>query len=126
GAGALSRIVAPRLLSCVGVFRTPSRGARLAAARRGQEEQRAFPMATFTQTATSPRQASFRHRSSGAVVRSGAFHDVGCLPGGEDADLDQWEAGFTDREGRFYDREEAARLVGVRGRLEAESYFAGA
>jgi hypothetical protein len=82
-------------------------------------------MATFIQTPTSPRQASFRHRSSGAVVSTGPFHDIGCLPGGEDVDLDQWEAGFTDCEGRFYDRAEAARLVGVCGRLESESYFAG-
>jgi hypothetical protein len=40
-------------------------------------------------------------------------------------DLDQWEAGFTGDDGRFYDRREAARLVGVHGRLESESYFAG-
>jgi hypothetical protein len=83
-------------------------------------------MATFIQTSTSLRQASFRHRSSGAIVSTGPFHDICCLPGGEDVDLSQWEAGFTDREGRFHDREEAARLVGARGRLESESYFAGA
>jgi hypothetical protein len=59
-------------------------------------------------------------------VNTGCFHDISCLPGGEDVDLAQWEAGFTDCEGRFYDRQEAARLVGLSGRLESESYFAGA
>jgi hypothetical protein len=73
-----------------------------------------------------PRQASFRHVASGAVVNTGCFHDINCLPGGEDVDLEQWEAGFTDAEGRFHDRAEAARLVGLCGRLESESYFAGA
>ncbi|MFL5300635.1 MAG: VOC family protein, partial [Anaeromyxobacteraceae bacterium] len=48
------------------------------------------------------------------------------LPRSEDVDMDQWEAGFTDREGRFYNRQEAAHLFGVRGRLGSESYFAGA
>jgi hypothetical protein len=83
-------------------------------------------MTTSTQSPASPRQASFRHHATGAVVNTGCFHDIGCLPGGEDVDLEQWEAGFTDREGRFYNRQEAARLVGVCGRLESESYFAGA
>ena len=82
-------------------------------------------MATETQSAATPRQASFRHLASGAIVNTGCFHDVTRLPGGEDVDLDQWEAGFTDDDGRFYDRREAARLVGVLGRLESESFFAG-
>ena len=83
-------------------------------------------MATPIQSATTPRQASFRHCASGAVVNTGCFHDISCLPGGEDVDLEQWEAGFTDCEGRFYNRQEAARLVGLSGQLESESYFAGA
>jgi hypothetical protein len=83
-------------------------------------------MASPIQSATTPRQASFRHFASGTVVNTGCFHDISCLPGGEDVDLAQWEAGFTDCEGRFYDRQEAARLVGLSGRLESESYFAGA
>jgi len=82
-------------------------------------------MATPTQSATTPRQASFRHFASGMIVNTGCFHDISCLAGGEDVDLEQWEAGFTDREGRFYNRQEAARLVGLCGRLESESYFAG-
>ena len=83
-------------------------------------------MATHLHSPTTPRQASFRHLATGAIVNTGCFHDIGCLPGGEDADLDAWEAGFTDSQGRFYDRQEAARLVGVCGRLESESYFGGA
>jgi hypothetical protein len=70
-------------------------------------------MATETQSAANPRQASFRHLASGAIVNTGCFHDVTRLPGGEDVDLDHWEAGFTDDDGRFYDRREAARLMGV-------------
>jgi hypothetical protein len=66
-------------------------------------------MATQTQHAATPRKASFRHRASGAIVNTGCFHDITCLPGGEDVDLDQWEAGFTDDDDRFYDRREAAR-----------------
>jgi hypothetical protein len=73
---------------------------------------------------TAPRQASFRHRATGRIVETGPFHDITQLPGGE-AELESWEAGFTDGCGRFYDRCEAARLVGLDGRLEAESYFAG-
>jgi hypothetical protein len=93
---------------------------------RQKRDQEANPMADPIQSATTPRQASFRHFASGAIVNTGCFHDIGCLPGGEDDDLDQWEAGFTDCEGRFYNRREAAFLVGVCGRLESESYFAGA
>lgn len=81
-------------------------------------------MVTATQSARIPRQASFRHLASGAIVNTGCFHDITCL-GGDDVDLDAWEAGFTDSDGRFYNREEAARAVGLRGRLESESYFAG-
>lgn len=71
------------------------------------------------------RQASFRHVASGAVVNTGAFHDIAHLPGGEEADVETWEAGFTDGDGRFYTRAEAALWIGLRGRLESKSYFAG-
>lgn len=81
-------------------------------------------MATQGQSARAPRQASFRHVVSGVIVNTGCFHDITCL-GGDDVALEEWEAGFTDRDGRFYSREEAARAVGVCGRLESESYFAG-
>jgi len=81
-------------------------------------------MATQEQSSRPPRQASFRHLASGAIVNTGCFHDITCLGGG-DVDLDQWEAGFTDSDGRFYSREEAARAVGLCGRLESESYLAG-
>ncbi len=80
-------------------------------------------MASHDERGRVPRQASFRHLVSGLVVNTGCFHDISCLPGDE-PELDAWEAGFTDADGRFYDREEAARLVGVCGRLESESYFA--
>jgi len=82
-------------------------------------------MTTMIQSAPTPVQASFRNLATGAIVNTGCFHDVTCLPGGGDVGLDQWEAGFTDCDGRFYSREEAARLVGARGRLESGSYFAG-
>jgi hypothetical protein len=80
-------------------------------------------MVTQAQSARAPRQASFRHLQSGAVVNTGRFHDITLL--GDDVDLDAWEAGFTDGDGRFFDREEAARAAGLHGRLESESYFAG-
>src|SRR5512140_2359272 len=83
-------------------------------------------MATTIQRAGPPRQASFRHVTSGTVVNTGCFHDITCLPGGEEADLEMWEAGFTNDEGCFHTRWEAARLLGVCGRLESESYFSGA
>jgi hypothetical protein len=89
------------------------------------EIERANQMATQIQSAATPRQACFRHLASGTIVNTGCFHDITRLPGGDDVDLDQWEAGFTDDDGRFYDRREAARLVGIHGRLESASYFAG-
>jgi hypothetical protein len=77
-------------------------------------------MATQVQDARIPRQASFRHVASGAIVNTGCIHDITCL-GGDDVDLDQWEAGFTDRDGRFRDRAEASLAAGPRGRPERES-----
>jgi len=54
------------------------------------------------------RQAAFRSCATGAVVLTGPCHDITRLPGGLDADLDEWQAGFTDASGRFMDRQEAA------------------
>lgn len=79
----------------------------------------------YASTEVTIRQAAFRSRRSGAVVCTGPFHDVGLLPGGEQADLDDWQAGFTDALGRFLSRSEAAEATGRCGRLEAVSYFAG-
>lgn len=72
-----------------------------------------------------PRQAAFRSFATGAVVVTGSCHDITRLPGGLDADLDEWQAGFTDASGRFMDRREAAAEAGLAGRLEARAYFAG-
>lgn len=70
-------------------------------------------------------QAAFRSSRTRAVISTGRFHDITLLPGGLDADLDEWHAGFIDSAGRFMDRREAAAAVGHTGRLEARSYFAG-
>jgi hypothetical protein len=71
------------------------------------------------------REAAFRSRATGEVVETGPCHDITRLPGGIDADLDEWQAGFTDASGRFLDRRAAALAAGERGRLEARAYFAG-
>jgi hypothetical protein len=71
------------------------------------------------------RQAAFRSCTTGAVIETGPCHDVNLLPGGVDADLDEWQAGFVDAVGRFMDRREAAEALGHAGRLEARAYFAG-
>jgi hypothetical protein len=70
-------------------------------------------------------QAAFRSSVTGTVVATGPCHDITRLPGGLDADLDEWQAGFTDVNGRFMDRREAAAAAGHTGRLEARSYFSG-
>lgn len=70
-------------------------------------------------------QAAFRSWRTRAVVCTGPFHDVTLLPGGLDADLREWQAGFVDAGGRFMDRREAAAAAGHAGRLESRSYFAG-
>lgn len=70
-------------------------------------------------------QAAFRSSATGAVIVTGPCHDLERLPGGFDADLDEWEAGFTDGAGRFLTRREAATAVGLAGRLESRAYFAG-
>ncbi len=69
------------------------------------------------------RQAAFRSCTTGAVIATGPCHDVTLLPGGVDADLDEWQAGFIDVVGRFMDRREAAEALGHAGRLEAHAYF---
>jgi hypothetical protein len=71
------------------------------------------------------RQAAFRSCATGAVVVTGSCHDITRLPGGLEANLDEWQAGFTDASGRFLDRREAAAAAGYAGRLEARAYFAG-
>ena len=70
-------------------------------------------------------QAAFRSRTTGEVIVTGACHDITRLPAGFEADLDEWQAGFTDARGRFMDRREAAAAAGHAGRLEARAYFAG-
>ncbi len=71
------------------------------------------------------RQAAFRNCTTGVVISTGCFHDISCLSGGLDTDLDEWTAGFTDASGRFLDRAEAAAVAGRAGHLEARAYFAG-
>jgi hypothetical protein len=70
-------------------------------------------------------QAAFRSYRTRAVVCTGRSHDIALLPGGLDADLVEWQAGFIDTTGRFMDRREAAAAVGHVGRRESRSYFAG-
>jgi predicted ribonuclease YlaK len=53
-------------------------------------------------------QAAFRSSRTRAVICTGRFHDIMLLPGGLDADLDEWQAGFIDTTGQFMDRREAA------------------
>lgn len=71
------------------------------------------------------RRAAFRSCITGAVIVAGPCHDMSCLPGGLEADLEEWQAGFTDASGRFLDRAQAAAAEGLTGRLEARAYFAG-
>ncbi len=72
------------------------------------------------------RCAAFRSTATGEVIETGAFHDILRLPGGFEADLDVWEAGFVDHRGSFLDRAAAAAAAGLCGRLEARAFFAGA
>jgi 8-oxo-dGTP pyrophosphatase MutT (NUDIX family)/GNAT superfamily N-acetyltransferase len=74
-------------------------------------------------------QAGFRHRDTQKIYPTGPFHDILQLPGAEDSDLDQYDAGFIGNDGKFYTREEAAHLLKVkagRGGLESKGYFQGA
>lgn len=69
------------------------------------------------------RHAAFRSGITGAVLVTGACHDITRLPGGLEADLEEWQAGFTDADGQFLDRTQAAAAAGYAGRLEARAYF---
>jgi hypothetical protein len=71
------------------------------------------------------RQAAFRSSATGAVIVTGPCHDITRLPGGFEANLEEWQAGFTDASGRFMDRRDAAEAAGCAGRLEARAFFAG-
>jgi hypothetical protein len=71
------------------------------------------------------KQAAFRSCATGVVVFTGACHDITRLPGGFDANLDDWQPGFVDASGRLLDRREDAAAAGYAGRLEARAYFAG-
>ena len=51
------------------------------------------------------RGTGFRHEHTGQVIETGPFHDTEQLP---NQDPFNWEAGFVDHQGRFYDRAEAA------------------
>jgi hypothetical protein len=57
--------------------------------------------------------AAFRSRKTGEVVETGPVHNRYKLPGGYASDLKEWEAGFVDTRGNFYNREEAARAIGA-------------
>lgn len=70
-------------------------------------------------------EAAFRSCTTGRVIATGCFHDITRLPGGLEADLDDWIAGFTCTGGCFLDRAEAAAVAGCSGRLEARAHFAG-
>ena len=77
--------------------------------------------------------AAFRHLKTGRVFNVGPWHDTTRLPGGlrEDPDpkmavfapqedatgnLANYEAGFVDHSGRFYNRTEAAKAVGAQSK----------
>ncbi len=50
--------------------------------------------------------AAFRHLKTGEIVDTGAFHDLNMLPGGED-DIGNYESGFLDDAGHFFNRAQA-------------------
>jgi len=89
---------------------------------------------------------AFRHPGTGKVVATPVFHDSSVLAqkvGLDESDerLDDWEAGYVDHAGNFYDREMAAAAVLKQGKvpqppqphlarldipgLESEQYVAG-
>lgn len=67
------------------------------------------------------RSAGFRHRTEGHVVETGPYHSIDpWLLGGSanhfptsPADSSDWEAGFITHDGKFLNREEAGRHVGL-------------
>jgi GNAT superfamily N-acetyltransferase len=58
------------------------------------------------------RGPAFRHFQTGQVMESPIFHDADILPAGE-YDQGLWEDGFVDHQGKFHNRAEAAKAVGV-------------
>lgn len=54
---------------------------------------------------------AFKHLPSGNVVKSPGFHDVDVLPGGEFTP--EWEDGYVDETGKFYNRHDAAKALGT-------------
>lgn len=50
-------------------------------------------------------KAAFRHPETGQVVPTGSFHDISQLP---EQTAYQYQSGFVDEDGRFYDRSAAA------------------
>lgn len=87
-------------------------------------------------------QAGFRHIGTGKIFPVGSFHDIGKLPGGdyenpndpEDMggfNVNDYEAGFLDHQGKFYTRHQAAERLGIHrsgpaGEVESSQYFSGA
>lgn len=77
------------------------------------------------------RSPAFRHVKTGKVVESPVFHDAAVLPGEEDKVwTGQWEDGFVDHHGKFYNRHQAARAVGAPASredfgLETQAYLSG-
>lgn len=71
------------------------------------------------------RAAAFRHKDSGDVVETGAFHDIGpWLKGGAASHYptspgtsSDWDSGFVTQEGAFLNREQAAQHVAMAPRI---------
>lgn len=75
---------------------------------------------------TMMKSPAFRHNVSGQIVESPFFHNVENLPGGMDA-MDDWEDGFIDHSGKFYNRGEAAAAVNANTlSLESQDYAVNA
>jgi hypothetical protein len=61
-------------------------------------------------------QASFQNKETGEVINTGPFHDLSQLPGGTNAHASgKFTDGFTDQNGNFYTRDEAAKAMNVKG-----------
>jgi len=64
------------------------------------------------------RAAAFKHKESGRVIETGAFHDIMAIPGMEEAlagqgmaFLDTYHQGFVTHAGQFLDRIQAAEYA---------------
>lgn len=59
------------------------------------------------------RSPAFRHLGSGQVLETPGFHNLDDLEGqvGSAVNPDEWEQGFVDRHGQFFNRQQAAELV---------------